>query len=138
MNNLLDQFISDVGEDRYKLNESHNNYQDLIDRIAARETVSYFLDDKMQCNKGPRRSLIDIARIALYHFPETPIEEIVKYVAQSLQSGKFRSFYCPDIKRQVVMRSSGNSGGFAEGDQYPTTLGFNSPARQLLQHYYDA
>ncbi len=137
---LLEEFTTAVGEERYKIEAPAATYPELIKQIASREIASYFLDGTIQCRVGPRRSLIDICRIVLHHFPEVTVEEVVEYVSKELKDNNLRSFYCPDIKRQVIMYNKAlYSQGFiyvAEEDE--SRLGYNSATRQLLESYEQA
>lgn len=134
---LLEEFITQVGDERYFVKDHPASYQELINLLVARKTNSFFQDNTIQCDGGRRRSLIDIARIVLFHFPETPVEEIVRYVALGMKTGRMYSFYCPNIKRQVIMNYDGSDpGGFIyDENNNPETLGYRISTRDLIELY---
>ncbi len=133
---LLQEFIQEIGDERYTVENPPETLEGLIKHLTSRRVSSYHIGGAIQCHYGRSRSLIDITRIALYYFPETTPEYIARYVAQQLKKGSFNSYYCKDIKRQLIMSGDSCFGGFPDTrGTDPTLTSYYSNTRQLLEQY---
>ena len=131
---LLQKVTDIIGHERYSVKVEADNFKELIEELISRQHDSYYPDGSLQCLASKTRSIIDVARIVLNHFPETSIEEIIRYIAEGLFRNTMHSLFCPQIVRQTITHGEIPAGyGYHRG--FSSAYSSPNEVRDLLEQY---
>ncbi len=143
MSKQLEEFIAEVGDERYVLGDIPltTDWREVVS-LVAKKNATYFPGGVIQCQPNKYRSLIDVVRTAL-SYTDTPVENIVSYIAQELKNKKFCSLFCPHIKRRTIYYDlcGGYEDGFyihdvpGEDDDVEEYMGYQDKHYHLLKSF---
>lgn len=99
---------------KFSKNKSFNNITEVLDFACINDyhtdnsTMLSNSNKKIQCNSNRMRGISDLYRISKYYFPDTKLDDIVKYI----KSRPFQYLYCyttnQDVFRHTKMNKDDN------------------------------
>lgn len=98
----MNDFIELIGTQRYKLKSKPVDVKNAIFKVANGEET-FFGNNRIQCQRGAHRSIVDIFRTVLYYFPLATLEEIKKSLLKVVEEN-WGIIYCGNVRKFVVYR----------------------------------